>query len=209
MARQGAPNDVFIAVNRQLRKENEDQITALTRKVTPTIQWSGAFAQLSNSKVEANFADQRTYTWNGQPIDNAVHLGYDLSVTKNTPVEAANGGTVVYAGDLGIYGNTVVLDHGLGLFTLYSHLSAIDVKTGDSLNKRQILGKTGETGLAAGDHLHYGVYLHGVAVLPVEWWDQKWINDNIQPKLDGHTGEAIAELQQPKPRRKASHKRRR
>jgi murein DD-endopeptidase MepM/ murein hydrolase activator NlpD len=113
-------------------------------------------------------------------------------------VEAANSGTVVLAEDLGIYGNTVILDHGLGLFTLYSHLSAIDVKVGDRIEQKQILGRTGETGLAGGDHLHYGVYLHGVAVLPVEWWDGKWINDNIVPKLEGQSGEEIAAAQAPK-----------
>jgi murein DD-endopeptidase MepM/ murein hydrolase activator NlpD len=120
----------------------------------------------------------------------AYHLGYDLSVTKLYPVEAANSGRVVFAGDLGIYGNSVILDHGLGLFTLYSHLSSIDVKDGDRIEQRQILGKTGKTGLAAGDHLHYGVYLHGVAVLPVEWWDPKWIKDNILPKVDGSAAPA-------------------
>ena len=194
---QGA-KEVFLAVNNHLRKENDDRITAITKKATPSAQWKGAFVQLSNSKVEANFADERTYTYNGEAIDKAHHLGYDLSVTKRYPVEAANHGTVAFAGDLGIYGNTVILDHGLGLFTLYSHLSAIDVKEGDAVKLRQALGRTGETGLAAGDHLHYGVYLHGVAVLPVEWWDAKWIKDNIQPKLDGMDGDAIAEMQQPK-----------
>ena len=209
-ARQGAPKDVFVAVNRGLRKENEDRITAITTKVTPAMLWKDAFAQLSNSKVEANFADQRTYTYNGVPIDTAYHLGYDLSVTKNYPVEASNSGTVAFAGDLGIYGNTVILDHGLGLFSLYGHLSSIDVKAGDAIAKRQVLGKTGETGLAAGDHLHFGVYLDGVAVLPVEWWDQKWIDDNIKPKLEGRSGQEIAEAQQPpKGTRKAGGKRRR
>jgi len=208
-ARQGTPKDVFVAVNKGLRKENEERITAITKKSTPSILWQGAFSQLSNSKVEANFADHRTYTYNNEQIDTAYHLGYDLSVTKQYPVEAANSGTVAFAGDLGIYGNTVILDHGLALFTLYSHMSSIDVKAGDSIKQRQILGKTGETGLAAGDHLHYGVYLHGVAVLPVEWWDQKWINDNITPKLEGLSGEAIAESQQPKAPRKAAQKRRR
>ena len=207
-ARQGASKDVFLRVNRGLRKENEDKLAAITKKSTPSILWKGAFSQLSNSKVEANFADERTYIYNNEPIDNAYHLGYDLSVTKHYPVEAANSGTVTFAGDLGIYGNTVIMDHGLGLFTLYSHLSSIDVKVGDSIKQRQSLGKTGETGLAVGDHLHYGVYLHGVAVLPVEWWDQKWINDNINPKLEGQSGEAIAESQQPKAP-KAARKRRR
>ena len=131
-ARQGTPKEVFVAVNKKLRKENEDKITAVTKKATPAILWNGAFTQLSNSKVEANFADQRTYTYNGEAIDTAYHLGYDLSVTKNYPVEAANSGTVAFTGDLGIYGNTVILDHGLGLYTLYSHLNSIDVKVGDS-----------------------------------------------------------------------------
>jgi len=196
-ARQGAAKDVFVAVNRMLRKENEDRIEAITRQATPSMLWKDAFAQLSNSKVEANFADQRTYTYNGEVIDTAYHLGYDLSVTKHYPVEASNSGTVAFTGDLGIYGNTVILDHGLGLFTLYSHLSSVDVKTGDSVARRQILGKTGETGLAGGDHLHFGIYLAGVAVLPVEWWDQKWIDDNVTPKLEGRGGEEAAQARPP------------
>ena len=206
-ARQGSVKEVFVAVNKRLRKENEDNITEVTRKITAPMLWSGAFAQLSNSKVEANFADQRTYIYNKEPVDTAYHVGYDLSVTKHYPVEAANSGRVAFTGDLGIYGNTVILDHGLGLHTLYSHLSAIDVKEGDSIKQKQILGKTGETGLAGGDHLHFGVYLDGVAVLPVEWWDAKWIHDNIEPKLEGRSGEEIAQAQAPT--RKATRKRRR
>jgi murein DD-endopeptidase MepM/ murein hydrolase activator NlpD len=208
-ARQASAKEVFVKVNKELRKENEDKITAITKKSTPSILWSGAFRQLSNSKVEANFADARSYRYNDEIIDHAYHLGYDLSVTKQYPIEAANSGAVAFAGALGIYGNTVILDHGLGLFTLYGHLSSIDVKEGDAVKALQIIGKTGETGLAGGDHLHFGVYLNGVAVLPVEWWDQKWINDNIQPKLDGKTGEAIAKSQQPQAPRKATRKKRR
>ena len=208
-ARQGTPKDIVLRVNRVLRKENEDKIATITKKSTPSILWKDAFSQLSNSKVEANFADKRTYTYHNEVIDTAYHLGYDLSVTKHYPVEAGNSGTVAFAGALGIYGNTVILDHGLGLFTLYGHLSSIDVRVGDPIKQRQIIGKTGETGLAAGDHLHYGVYLHGVAVLPLEWWDQKWINDNIEPKLEGRSGEAIAKSQQSKAPRKAARKRRR
>jgi murein DD-endopeptidase MepM/ murein hydrolase activator NlpD len=162
--------------------------------------------QLSNTKVEANFADQRTYTYNKEPVDSAYHLGYDLAATKNYPIEAANSGVVAFAGDLGIYGNAVIIDHGLGLFTLYGHMSSMDVKAGDAVAKRQVIGKTGETGLAAGDHLHFGVYLDGIAVLPVEWWDQKWIDDNITPKLAGRSGVEIAESQAP---HRASAKRRR
>ncbi|HEX5607986.1 MAG TPA: M23 family metallopeptidase, partial [Candidatus Binatia bacterium] len=118
-------------------------------------------------------------------------------------------GTVAFVGDLGIYGNTVIIDHGLGLFTLYGHLSSIDVKVGDQVKQRQLIGKTGETGLAAGDHLHFGVYLHGLAVLPVEWWDQKWINDNVQPKLAGSTADTSEEAKDKKPASRLTRKRRR
>jgi murein DD-endopeptidase MepM/ murein hydrolase activator NlpD len=194
--RSGPVKELFVAVNKGVRKQNEDKITEITKKATPQMLWKGAFAQLSNSKVEANFADARTYTYNGEAIDTAYHLGYDLSVTKHYPVEAANSGTVAYVGDLGLYGNAVIIDHGLGLFTLYGHLSSIDVKAGDSLNAKQIIGKTGETGFAGGDHLHYGVYLDGVAILPVEWWDAKWIRDNVEPKLEGRASEEIAVAQQ-------------
>ena len=207
--RQGSPKEIFIKVNKNLRKENEDKIRSITSKETPTILWHDAFSQLSNSKVEANFADARTYVYNGEAIDSAYHLGYDLSVTKHYPAEAANSGTVAFVGDLGIYGNTVIIDHGLGLFTLYGHLSSIDVKVGDQLKQRQLIGKTGETGLAAGDHLHFGVYLHGLAVLPVEWWDQKWINDNVQPKLAGSTTDTSDETKDKKPASRLARKRRR
>jgi murein DD-endopeptidase MepM/ murein hydrolase activator NlpD len=206
-ARQASPKDVFIRVNDGLRKENDARIAQITSRGTPRMLWQGAFSQLSNSKVEANFADARSYDYNGEIISNAYHLGFDLSVTRQYPVEAANSGTVAFTGDLGIYGNTVILDHGLGLFTLYSHLSSIGAKEGDSVKARDILGKTGETGLAAGDHLHYGVYLNGVPVLPIEWWDPKWINDNIAPKLEGHSGEEIHKAQAP-PRKAARKKRR-
>jgi len=204
-ARQGSPKDIFVKVNKALRKENEDKIKAITEKETASMLWKDAFVQLTNSKVEANFADARTYVYKNETIDNAYHLGYDLSVTKHYPAEAANSGVVAFVGDLGIYGNTVIIDHGLGLFTLYSHLSSIDVKTGDPIKQQQVIGKTGETGLAAGDHLHYGVYLHGLAILPVEWWDEKWIRDNVEPKLQGKSSESVQE--EKKSARKAARKR--
>ena len=208
-ARQGSPKDIFIKVNRDLRKENDAKIRSITMKQTPSMLWKGAFNQLSNSKVEANFADARTYTYKDAVIDNAYHLGYDLSVTKHYAAEAANSGVVAFVGDLGIYGNTVIIDHGMGLFTLYSHLSSIDIKAGERVEQGQPLGKTGETGLAAGDHLHFGVYLHGAPILPVEWWDEKWIRDNVQPKIEGRSSEAADEGKPTRSARKAVRKQKR
>ncbi len=205
-ARQAGTKDIFVKVNRDLRKENEEKIRTVSQKTADKILWSGPFSQLSNSKVEANFADARTYIYQGEVIDHAYHLGFDLSVTKRYPVEAANSGIVTFVGDLGIYGNTVIIDHGLGLSTLYSHLSSIDVKEGDQIKKEQIIGKTGETGLAVGDHLHFATILNGVTVLPLEWWDKKWINDNVMAKLDSSSAEPAVE---PKPAVKSTRKRRR
>jgi murein DD-endopeptidase MepM/ murein hydrolase activator NlpD len=121
-------------------------------------------------------------------------------------VEAANSGIVSFVGDLGIYGNAVIIDHGLGLSTLYGHLSSIDVKEGEAVKQKQIIGKTGETGLAVGDHLHFATLLQGIPVLPKEWWDPKWIRDNIDPKLNPSGTETTEEA---KPAPKLARKRRR
>ena len=186
--RNASVQEIFRSVDHDVRKVNEDKITEVTSKATPKVLWSGAFLELRNAKVEANFADQRTYTYKGEPIDTAFHLGYDFAATKHYPIGAANGGVVAFTGFLGLYGNAIIIDHGLGLYTLYGHTSRIDVKPGEAVAKGQIIGRTGETGFAGGDHLHFGVYLDGVAVLPVEWWDPKWIADNIAPKLEGRSG---------------------
>lgn len=192
---QGSAAQEFVAVNRDLRRQNENTISEACGTSKPEKMWDGSFVQLSNSQVQSNFADQRSYIYEKNVIDHARHLGYDLAVTRRYPVEAANGGVVVLAGPLGIYGNTVILDHGFGVCTLYSHLSAINVSVGDRVAKGQNLGRTGETGLATGDHLHYGVYIHGVPVLPLEWWDGKWINDNVMSKLAPEVTEAHSSLQ--------------
>jgi len=133
--------------------------------------------------IEAKFADARTYFYQGREIDRQVHLGFDLAVTAHIPVIAANRGVVLYAGDLGIYGNCVIVDHGLGVQSLYGHLSSIDVKVGDPVEKGRTMGRSGMTGLAAGDHLHFTMLVNGRAVNPVEWWDPHWIADRVERKL--------------------------
>ena len=99
------------------------------------------------------------------------------------PVRAANDGAVVLADFFGIFGNAVLLDHGCGLQTLYGHLSSIEVKAGESVRRGQEIGKSGQTGLAGGDHLHFTVLLDGIPINPTEWWDPHWIHDRIEAKL--------------------------
>jgi murein DD-endopeptidase MepM/ murein hydrolase activator NlpD len=169
----------FLVVNRDKRKEGEEMKRRLAQKSKPTPLFEGAFLQPRNTKVFSNFAETRTYRYKGQDVDTQVHLGYDLASLKNSPIPAANSGVVVYAAPLTIYGNTVVVDHGWGLQTLYGHLSSIEVKEGDEVKKGQSLGRSGATGLALGDHLHFEVLIQGVSVTPVEWWDGKWIRDHV------------------------------
>ena len=174
----------FLKINSEMRKENDNRVYEVGRQSGEKILWKGKFNQLRNSKVAATFADQREYLLDGNVVDNQYHLGYDLSVTKKYPVSAANSGVVVFAEHLGIYGNTVIVDHGMGIMSLYSHLSSMNVNVGDSVGKKDIVGRTGTTGLAVGDHLHFGVYVQGVPVRPLEWWDAKWIKDNISYKVN-------------------------
>ncbi len=180
---QGSPLKNFLLVNGRLREINAQQLVGFGQKTSPVFLWTKPFVQLSNSKVEAAFADRRTYLYNGEVIDHQDHLGFDLAVTEHIPVVAANDGTVVHAGNLGIYGNAIVLDHGCGLQSLYGHLSSIEVKVGESVRRGQVMGRSGQTGLAAGDHLHFTMLLAGIPVNPVEWWDAHWIHDRIEAKL--------------------------
>jgi murein DD-endopeptidase MepM/ murein hydrolase activator NlpD len=173
----------FLAVNGELRRRNAETIAALASKTAPEILWDGAFEQLANTKVEAGFADHRTYIYKGKEVDQQVHLGFDLASTAHAPVLAGNAGVVVYADALGIYGNAVVIDHGMGVQSLYGHLSSIEVKTGDHVTKDQEIGRSGQTGLAGGDHLHFTMLVNGHMVSPVEWWDPHWIEDRIVRKL--------------------------
>jgi murein DD-endopeptidase MepM/ murein hydrolase activator NlpD len=180
--------DRFLFINRDLRQRNYETIVQVTRKTEPAMLWNGPFLRLPNSAPRAGFADHRTYFYGGKEIDQQDHLGVDLASLAHSPVPAANSGIVAYTGFLGIYGQTVILDHGLGLFSMYSHLSQIAVRAGDRVAKEGILGNTGSTGLAGGDHLHFSILVHSTFVDPIEWWDPHWIKDNVTLKLESVKG---------------------
>ncbi|MCK5419040.1 MAG: M23 family metallopeptidase, partial [Desulfobacterales bacterium] len=120
----------------------------------------------------------------GKIIDRQVHLGIDLASVKHAPVPAANSGVVIFSGPLGIYGKTILIDHGFGLFSMYAHLNRSDVGKGQQVSKGDTLGRTGSTGLAGGDHLHFSMLVHNTFVNPVEWWDAAWIKNNILSKIE-------------------------
>jgi murein DD-endopeptidase MepM/ murein hydrolase activator NlpD len=173
----------YLAINRELRAANAQELVTLAQQSAPGLLWEGAFLPMRNAKVMSAFADRRTYVYGGREVDQQTHLGFDLAAVAHTPVPAANRGVVRLARYFGIYGNAVVVDHGLGLMTLSAHLSAIDVKEGQSVERGEPLGRTGATGLAGGDHLHFTTLVRGLPVNPIEWWDDHWIRDRITSKL--------------------------
>jgi murein DD-endopeptidase MepM/ murein hydrolase activator NlpD len=173
----------FLTINGALRRKNAETISALAAKTAPQMLWTEAFAQLGNTQVESRFADQRTYFFGDKEIDRQVHLGFDLASVQQAPVHASNTGVVLFADFLGIYGNCVIVDHGLGVQSLYAHLSSMAVKVGDRVEKGGELGRTGVTGLAGGDHLHFTMLVNGTPVNPVEWWDPHWMQDRVLRKI--------------------------
>ena len=178
-------NDIekFLQINKDLRKENAQTFYNLRTKTASEKLWDGAWVRQKNAANMAKFGERRFYYYKGKEIDEEIHLGVDLASLANSDVLAANNGRVIFAGRFGIYGLTLVLDHGQGLASVYSHLSKMTVKPGQEVMKGEVIGITGQTGLAGGDHLHFSVMVSGVFANPIEWWDSHWVQDNITRKL--------------------------
>ncbi len=183
-SKNASPLDKFLYVNGKIRKENDEVIANICKNTENKILWNGAFLRLPKSANMASFADTRNYRYSGKNIDKQTHLGIDLASVAKAEIPAANSGKVVFTGSLGIYGNTVIIDHGLGLFSLYGHMSRIYTKKEDSVSKGEIIGRTGSTGFALGDHLHFSIIINGIFVNPLEWWDISWIKNNISTKIE-------------------------
>ncbi|MEN6376119.1 MAG: M23 family metallopeptidase [Smithella sp.] len=175
--------DTFIYVNGQMRNENFRTIQSVCQKSSPSKLWDGTFLRMSNASPMALFGDKRTYVVGGKDVGESVHGGVDLASTMHAPIEAANNGIIVFAGALGIYGNAVIIDHGQGIFSIYGHMSSINTTTGKAVKKQEVIGYSGISGLAGGDHLHFGILVGGQFVNPQEWWDPHWINDNVSKKM--------------------------
>ena len=181
---EGSTLDKFLVINGDLRRKNAARIASFASHTSPETLWRGVvFHPFTNTKVESAFADYRTYLYKGREVDKQVHLGFDLASFAGASIVAANRGTVVFADDLGIYGNCIIIDHGMGVQSLYAHLSVISIKPGAMVEKDQAIGRSGMTGLAAGDHLHFTMLVNGHPVNPIEWWDGHWIQDRVIRKL--------------------------
>jgi murein DD-endopeptidase MepM/ murein hydrolase activator NlpD len=171
----------FLKINGEMRRQNNKTLADLRFKTEERFLWSGPFHRYG--KTESFFADTRNYIYKGKQVDRQTHLGFDLSDVQHALIVAANDGKVVFADNLGIYGNCMVIDHGYGLQSIYGHMSEFSVRPGDAVKKGQQIGRSGSTGLAGGDHLHFSMQVDGVQVQPIEWWDDHWIQDRILSKL--------------------------
>ena len=177
------PLALYLKVNNELRQQNQQTIRDLSKQTADHRLWKGVFLRQPHAAAPGSFAQPRAYIYKGKVVDHQTHLGIDLASVAHAPVPATNNGTVVYAADLGIYGNCVIIDHGLGLQSLYGHLSRILVKPGQAVTRGETIGYTGSTGLAAGDHLHFSLLVAGHQVNPIEWFDDNWLRNNILSKL--------------------------
>jgi len=181
----GEPLETFLQVNGEIRQKNQSLIAEMGKRTSPRPLWEGAFLRQPQTATLAQFADYRTYYYKGKAIDKAVHLGQDLASVAQAEIIAENSGKIIWAEYLGIYGQCIVIDHGLGLQSLYAHISQLNAQKGEQVSKGQIIGRSGSTGMAGGDHLHLGMFVSGVPVQPIEWWDKSWLNNNIDSKLQG------------------------
>ena len=179
---EGNPVQKYLYTNRKVRAMNNQKIHDLCMNPEHNKLWSGKFIRMAGSS-KAGFADHRTYYYKGEAIDKQVHLGMDIASTQHAKIKAAGTGKTIFCDYLGIYGNMVMIDHGQGVVSLYSHLSQINVASGDSINQGDILGNSGTSGMAGGDHLHFSMLVNGIFVTPKEWWDQHWIDVTIAGPL--------------------------
>ena len=180
---QGSPLENYLLINGELRRRNNATLVELAGQSVPLFFWNRRFLQMRNAKVMSDFADRRTYSYQGRDVDHQDHLGFDLASTRGAEIQAANNGVAMLARYFGIYGNAVVIDHGYGLMSLYGHLSSINVAEGQEVQRGDVVGRSGATGLAGGDHLHFTMLLQGLPVDPREWWDGHWIQDRLALKL--------------------------
>ncbi|WP_309499197.1 M23 family metallopeptidase [Sulfurovum sp.] len=174
----------FKAINETMRLQNEKLIHDLSSEVSTELltDWKiKHFYPLKNGQKVASYGDERHYYYDNKEneVSQSYHVGYDLASTKMATIKSSNAGKVVFANENGIYGNMPMIDHGLGLYSLYGHCSQLLVNTGDEVKEEDAIANTGVTGLALGDHLHFGLLVQGIEVRPVEWFDKEWIRKNI------------------------------
>lgn len=180
--------DIFIKQNRELRAKNlatikSESLKNMSKDMLLEYNFR-TFKRLEGSKTFAGFAERRQYFYENEKIDQAWHLGMDWASIKHADVKSSNSGKVIFNDYLGIYGNTLIIDHKLGIQSLYAHTSKFYVKKDEKVKIGQKIAETGSTGAVFGDHLHFGMLVQGIEVNPLEWMDRAWIKSRVTNILD-------------------------
>jgi murein DD-endopeptidase MepM/ murein hydrolase activator NlpD len=151
-----------------LSPENENRVAReyqLQQKIWKRIsgqEWNGKFIKPIDSEISTEFGVKRIMN----EKKTSIHRGTDFRGKSGTPVMSINSGKVILAEDLFYGGNTLIVDHGMGLYSVYMHLSNINASKGENVSKGQIVGRVGMSGRTTGPHLHLSVKLNGVSVNP-------------------------------------------
>lgn len=159
-------------------KEESERVRAILETVSPQRYWRDAFAVPVAGPPISAFGKRSVY--NGQR--RSAHTGTDFRAASGTPVHAPNAGRIALAANLYYSGNTVIIDHGLGLYSYLGHLSSISVEPGAQVEAGQVVGKAGATGLVTGPHLHWAVRLAGTRVDPLSLLSLLGQHQGEQPK---------------------------
>jgi murein DD-endopeptidase MepM/ murein hydrolase activator NlpD len=181
------PLEKFKIINEDVRAKNEKLIHEITSKVyeEKVTQFNiKKMYPLKSAQVVATYGDHRKYLYKGSYLSESYHLGVDLASNAMAEITPQNSGDIVYSDFNGLYGNMPIIHHGLSLYTLYGHCSSVTANSGSFVNKREVIARTGKSGYAMGDHLHFGVLIQGIEVRPAEWMDTTWIKLNISDIID-------------------------
>lgn len=159
------PEDkVFLSPEDQKRADREaDAFMAIWRNVSPERFWNGKFIMPLDNDFSTEFGVRRIMN----EKKTSIHRGLDIRGKMGESIRAANTGKVVFVEDTFYGGNTIVIDHGLGVYTVYLHLSTVSVNVDEHVEKGSVVGYVGETGRATGPHLHYGLKINEVTTNPV------------------------------------------
>ena len=151
--------------NDELQKDIEGFLNSVNNGSSGSVTQGGGFIRPVSDRITSDFG-YRTHPVTGQ---KKLHTGTDFGSSYGTPVKAAKGGKVVLSGTYGGYGNTVIIDHGGGVQTLYAHNSSLVVKSGQAVKQGDIISKVGSTGVSTGPHLHFEVRVNGTPKNPMEY----------------------------------------
>lgn len=172
----------FKIVNEQYRALIERALKPLFSKPKATRFWKESFARFGGRERHV-FGEKISYRMGEVDLGSTVENGVTFASAVDAPVRAANNGIVIFSDNLGPYGDTVIVDHGFGVTTLYGHLGSMTRLEGDRVERGDIIGKVGDTGLIFSPGLTFEVRLHGTPVRPVEWWDAGWLRDHVDQKV--------------------------